>query len=174
MGILSGNPKDEPLHYGEIFAIWQASTTAKGCVSSYSALKFHTGDKDLRAILEDGIRQAQLEINELDEILIANGITPTPKLPERPEAKLEEIPIGARFADQEVAAKVSADLAAGLVAASTAMGMSIREDIGALFGKYHVTKAALGVTILRLSKEKGWLIPPPLQIKRPEAIGAGV
>ncbi|MFB9329173.1 DUF3231 family protein [Paenibacillus aurantiacus] len=174
MGVLSGNPKDEPLHYGEIFAIWQASTTAKGCVSAYSALKFHTGDKELREILEEGIRQAQLEISELDEILIGNGITPAPKLPERPQAKLEEIPVGARFADQEIAPMVSADLAAGLVAASTVMGMSVREDVGALFGKYHATKAALGVKLLRLSKEKGWLIPPPLQIKRPEAVGAGV
>ncbi|MBD3919020.1 DUF3231 family protein [Paenibacillus sp. PR3] len=174
MGVLSGNPKDEPLHYGEIFAIWQASTTAKGCVSSYNALKFHTGDKDLRAIVEDVIRQAQLEISELDEILIANGIAPAPKPSERPEANLEEIPVGARFADQEIAPMVAADLSAGLVAASTVMGMSIREDVGALFGKYHTTKAALGVQILRLSKEKGWLIPPPLQIKRPEAVGAGV
>ncbi|MBM7568755.1 DUF3231 family protein [Paenibacillus sacheonensis] len=171
MGVLSGNPKDEPLHYGEIFAIWEASTMAKGLVSSYNALKFHTGDMDLRAILEDCIQQAQLEISELDEILIANGITPTPKPPERPEAKLEEIPVGARFADLEIAAILSTNLAAGLVAASTAMGLSIREDVGALFGKYHVTKAALGVTMLRLSKEKGWLIPPPLQIKRPEAVG---
>lgn len=29
MGILSGNPKDEPLHYGEVFSIWEASMMAK-------------------------------------------------------------------------------------------------------------------------------------------------
>ena len=39
------------------------------------------------------------------------------------------------------------------------MGMSIREDIGALFAKYHLTKTALGVRILQMNKEKGWLIP---------------
>ncbi|MBD1341686.1 DUF3231 family protein, partial [Pseudomonas aeruginosa] len=44
-----------------------------------------------------------------------------------------------------------------------------REDIGALFAKYHVTKTALGVRILQVNKEKGWLVPPPLQIKRPES-----
>lgn len=52
------------------------------------------------------------------------------------------------------------------------MGQSIREDIGALFAKYHLTKTALGVKILELSKEKGWLIPPPLQVKRPETVNA--
>ena len=54
----------------------------------------------------------------------------------------------------------------GLVACSQVMGQSIREDIGALFAKYHLTKTALGLRILNMSKEKGWLIPPPLQVEK--------
>jgi hypothetical protein len=30
-----------------------------------------------------------------------------------------------------------------------------------MLGQFHVQKAALGVKVLRLNKEKGWLIPPP-------------
>lgn len=110
----------------------------------------------------------ELEVSECDEILVHNGLVPSPKLPERPEAKLEDIPIGARFTDIEIAFMISADSAAGLVACSSIMGMSIREDIGMLFGKYHVTKAAIGLKSLRFSKEKGWLVPPPLLIDRPK------
>ncbi|WP_080839281.1 DUF3231 family protein [Cohnella massiliensis] len=168
MGILSGNPKDEPLHYGEAHQIWQFSMAAKGCVSSYRALSYHAGDKELKEIIGDAINQAELEASECDRILTANGIAPSPGLPDRPEAALEDIPIGARFGDMEIAPKLAADTAAGLVACSQIMGMSIREDVGALFAKYHATKAALGLKILRLSKKKGWLVPPPLQVKRPE------
>ncbi|MBB3111104.1 hypothetical protein FHS18_003172 [Paenibacillus phyllosphaerae] len=168
MGVLSGNPKDEPLHFGEVYSIWQASMSAKGSISSTQALKFHTGDKDLRDVLDDVIQQAKLEVKELDQILLANNIAPSPSLPERPEAKLEEIPVGARFTDPEIAAMTSAALAASLVACSTSMGISIREDIGALFAKYHATKTATGVKLLQITKEKGWLVPPPLQIHRPE------
>ncbi len=46
MGILSGNPKKEPLHYGEAYDIWQFSMAAKGCVSAYRALSYHAGDKE--------------------------------------------------------------------------------------------------------------------------------
>lgn len=145
---------------------------AKGCISAYRALRYHAGDADLKKIIEDAINQAELEVSECDEILNHNGIVPAPDLPDRPETKLEDIPVGARFADQEIAPMVSADLAAGLVACSQIMGKSIREDIGALFAKYHTTKAALGLKALRLSKEKGWLIPPPLQMKRPELVEA--
>ena len=52
VGILSGNPKEEPLHYGEVFDIWSFSTKAKGCISVYSAYQYHAGDKDLKKLLE--------------------------------------------------------------------------------------------------------------------------
>jgi hypothetical protein len=29
MGILSGNPKEEPLHYGEVFSAWNYSFSAR-------------------------------------------------------------------------------------------------------------------------------------------------
>ncbi|MEX2415467.1 MAG: DUF3231 family protein [Paenibacillaceae bacterium] len=170
MGILSGNPKDEPLHYGEVFDIWAFSTKAKGSISVYRAYHYHAGDKDLKELLDDLINQAELEAKECDQLLIQNGLTPTPYLPERPEAKLEDIPIGARIMDQEIAALATADTVASIIACSHVIGKSIREDVGALFGKYHLTKTAIGLKILELSKEKGWLIPPPLHMKRPELV----
>lgn len=172
MGILSGNSKEEPLHYGEVFDIWASSTKAKGCISVYRAYHYHAGDNDLKKILDELINQADLEAKECDQILVQNGITPTPYLPERPEARLEVIPVGARIMDQEIAALAAADTAASLVACSQIMGKSIREDVGVLFGKYHLKKAALGLNILKLSKEKGWLIPPPLHVKSPELVEA--
>ncbi|MDT3424665.1 hypothetical protein J2Z22_000177 [Paenibacillus forsythiae] len=172
MGILSGNPKDEPMHYGEIYSVWQSSMVAKGAVSFYRAFLIHAGDKDLKKILGDLIDQAELEISECDELLKNNGIATAPNMPDRSQAKLEDIPVGARFTDPEIAARIAADNATGLVACSQIMGQSIREDIGALFAKYHLTKAALGVRILKMSKEKGWLVPPPLHVKRPELVKA--
>ncbi|RCW45504.1 DUF3231 family protein [Paenibacillus prosopidis] len=169
-GILGGNSKNEPLHYGEVYDLWQFSMAAKGCISATRAYCYHAGDKDLKNILGKIIDQSELEVSECDAILTHNGIVPSPPLPDRPEAKLEDIPIGARFTDQEISAMIATDTSLGLVACSQIMGKSIREDIGALFAKYHVTKAALGMQILKLSKEKGWLIPPPLQIQRPELV----
>lgn len=172
MGILSGNPKENPMHYGEIYDVWQFSMAAKGCESMYNTLKAHAGDKDLQKILEQGVEQAKLEAEECDKLLMENGIAPAPAPADKPEAKLADIPIGARFTDMEIAPMVAADLAAGLVVCSQVMGKSIREDIGALFAKYHAAKAATSLRLLRISKEKGWLIPPPLQVQRPEPVHA--
>lgn len=76
MGILSGNPKNEPMHYGEIFSVWQCSMAAKGAVSCYQAYMNHAGDKDLKKILDDMLDQARLEIKECDALLTENGISP--------------------------------------------------------------------------------------------------
>jgi hypothetical protein len=132
LGILSGNPKNEPMHYGEIFSLWQCSTVAKGALSFYQAFLNHAGDKDLKKTLEALIDQAKLEIKECDTLLTDNGIAPTPALPERPPVKLEDIPVGARFTDPEIAAKIASDTSMGLVACSQVMGQSIREDIAYL------------------------------------------
>lgn len=172
MGVLNGNPTDEPMHFGEIFCVWQCSMMAKGSLSCYQAYLNHAGDKDLKKMLDDLIDQAKLEIKECDTLLTVNGIVPAPILPDRPPVKLEDIPAGARFTDPEIASKIAADNATGLVACSQAMGQSIREDITALFAKYHLNNSVLGLRILQMNKDKGWLIPPPLQLKRPESDNA--
>jgi hypothetical protein len=169
MGILSGNPQNEPMHYGEVSGAWSYLMAAQGMIAGYQVLINHTGDEDLKSFLEDVIKNGiRPEVQQLQELLKANGIALPPAPPERPSATIESIPAGARINDPEVAAKVSADIAAGLVACSTIMGISIREDIAAMFGQFHMKKAQLGATLLKLNKEKGWLIPPPLHVQQSE------
>ena len=64
----------------------------------------------------------------------------------------------------KLAAAVSTGLAAGLVTCSQVMGKCLREDVGMLFGQFHMKKRR-GVTLLRLSKKKGWVVPPPLHVR---------
>ena len=168
MGILSGNPTDEPMHYGEVFGTWSFLTTTKGLIAGYQTHLNHTGDEDLRKLLEEAIQGGQQEMKQIEVLLKANGIGLPPTPPERPKACLEDIPVGARFQDPEIAAMLSANIAAGLVSCSAIIGQSIREDIAVMFGQFHLQKATLGLKVLRLNKEKGWLVPPPLHHSKAE------
>nr|WP_273386375.1 DUF3231 family protein [Cohnella zeiphila] len=169
---MSGNPKDEPMHYGEVFHAWSFSMAAKGMISCYQTFHNHAGDPDLKKQIEDMIKQAKEEEQDFDKLLLANDIAPSPSPPDKPKANLADIPVGARFSDMEIAAALAMDNSVGLTACSAAMGASIREDVGALFAKCHAAKTAQGLKILRMNKEKGWLVPPPLQMKRPEPANA--
>lgn len=168
MGILSGNPQDEPMHYGEIFGTWTNLLANNGLIAGYQVYINHTGDQDLKRLIEEAIQGLKNENQQLEELLKVNGIGLPPAPPDRPIAKLEDIPVGARYNDPEISAAVSKDVAAGLVACSQAMAQSIREDIAMMYGQFHLAKAQFGAKMLRLNKEKGWLIPPPLQVKTNE------
>lgn len=162
MGILSGNPTNEPLHYGEVYGTWTFLMTAQGLVVGNQTQLNHTGDEDLQKLLEEAIQQGKQEIKQIETLLKDNGVGLPPMPPERPNACLEDIPTGARFQDPEIAASLSGSIAAGLVSCSVLIGQSIREDIAMMFGQFHTQKATLGAKALRLNKEKGWLVPPPL------------
>ena len=163
MGILSGNPQDEPLHYGEVFGLWTALSVAKGALDGYQVFINHIGDKELKAFLKQVIESSiKPSIKDIEEVLLHNDITVPPTPAERPEADLEQIPVGARLQDAQIAYMVSADIAAGVVASSQGMSQSIREDVGLLFGQMGAKKAKDGATLLQIMKDKGWLVPPPL------------
>lgn len=166
MGIMSGNPKEEPMHYGEVFGAWTFLSSTKGCLVAYQTFLNHAGDDDLKDLLKEAMNSAKDEIQQVEELLKVNGVGLPPTPPERSNANREDIPTGARVTDPEIGATLSMDIAKSLVACSTMMGQSIREDIGAMFGRFHVSKAQLGLKVLRLNKEKGWLVPPPLHVSK--------
>ena len=166
MGILSGNPKEEPLHYGEVFDIWASHLAGNGMVAGYQTMLNHAGDEDLKKLLSEAIEIIQQQLKQIGELLKENGIALPPAAPEVPKACLEDIPVGARIQDPAIAAILSVDIAAGLVACSQVIGKSIREDVAMMYGQFHIQKAALGAKVLRLNKEKGWIIPPPLHLNK--------
>jgi hypothetical protein len=166
MGVLSSNPKDVTMNYGEVFGMWTHLFTNNGLIAGYQSFINHTGDQDLKKLIKEAIQGLKNENQQMQEILKANEIGLPPAPPDRPNANFENIPVGARFTDPEISASVSKDVATGLVACSQVMGQCIREDIAIMYGQFHLAKAQFGLRMLKLNKEKGWLIPPPLHYSK--------
>ncbi|MGN7471363.1 DUF3231 family protein [Brevibacillus sp. SAFN-007a] len=168
MGLFGGNPQHEPMHYGEVFGAWVYVATSKALLAGYQTAMNHAGDADLKDFLEDLMQTMKKEIHRLEDLLKLAGVALPPSPPDRPVADPNSIPVGARLNDSEIALGISRDIAGGLLTCSQIMSQSIREDIGMMFGEFHVTKAQSGYRLLRLLKEKGWLISPPLHTQAPE------
>lgn len=167
MGILSGNPKENPMHYGEVVGIWGTYAAAKSELVAYQVSYNHAGDKELKRFIEDMTRNViEPEIQETETLLKENGIEIPPTPPERSGANSEDIPVGARVKDPEIAAGLSKDISQSLMAASGVIGQSVREDIAMLFGQFHYKRAQMGAKLLQMNKEKGWLVHPPLHVNR--------
>jgi len=166
MGILDGNPKKEPMHYGEVIGCWAFVGAQRGLISGYEAFLNHAADKEFVKLIEEAIDMFKSQNKQVEKILKDNGITPPPTLPERPKCSADDIPAGARLMDPEISGAVSINVGQGLVSCSQVMGQCLREDIAMMFGKFHVEKALFGLKLLRLNKEKGWMIPPPLHMNK--------
>jgi hypothetical protein len=166
MGILSGNPQEEPLHSGEVFNLWSHLYGTKAYLVTLQILTNHTGDHDLKVFLEDITENClKQEEQQVEAILKQNGIRLPPAPPDRPDVQIEDIPAGARFNDPEIAVLVQKELMVGKISCSYIMGISIREDIATMYGEFHTQKAEYEEKLLKLCKEKGWIVSPPISIK---------
>lgn len=164
MGIMSGNSKDDPMHYGEVIGCWAYVGANKGLISAYQTFINHAGDEDLKKLLHEAVDMMKNHDKQLEEVLKANGIMPPPTLPDRPTCSADDIPPGARFMDPEISGAISINIGQALVSCSQVMGQCLREDIATMFAKFHTDKVMLGAKLLKLNKEKGWIIPPPLHL----------
>lgn len=78
MGILSGNPQDEPMHYGEVFSLWSYVMAGNKMVGNYQMLLHHVGDDDLKKLLRESIEKCQDEVKQISAILKENGVALPP------------------------------------------------------------------------------------------------
>lgn len=163
MALLGGKTKEEPMHYGEVFALWQHSIKGKATVNGFKGFRPHTEDKDLKKLLDEFIEQMENETAEVDKLLLENGVTPAPNaLPERPQVEHYDIPPGVRCTDTLITAIMGLSFTRGLNECCQAMCIAVREDVGVMFLKYLTQKALLGNKLMKLTKKKGWVVSPPV------------
>ena len=165
MGILSGNPKDEPMHCGEVYGLSAQLAAAKAAKDGYQVYCNHAGDKDLKQYIKGVIKNTiEPSIEEVEAVLIANDIVVPPTPAERPEVDVEQIPAGARLQDAQIAYAIAKDIATGITAMSTLITQCIREDIAMMLTQQNAKALKDGAALLQIMKEKGWLVPPPLHM----------
>lgn len=166
MCAFNSKQQEEPLHSGEVYHLWTYLYNTKGFLVTLQVLMNHTGDDDLKAYLEDfNENSVTEEEKQVETFLKETGIRLPPAPPDRPNVELQDIPAGARFNDPEIAVLIQKELMTSKLMCSYIMSMCAREDIGSMFEEFHTQKAEYEGRLLKLSKEKGWLVPPPINVK---------
>ncbi|WP_010650521.1 DUF3231 family protein [Oceanobacillus massiliensis] len=166
MGALNNKPADEPLHSGEVYNLWSYLYSTKGTLVVMQVLINHTGDHDLKVLLEDVLENSfTQEEQQVEALLKDSGIRLPPAPPDRPNVEVQDIPAGARFNDSEIAVLVQKELMAGRMLCSYITGIAIKEDVRSMFSEFNTQKEEYELKLLKVTKEKGWLVSPPINIK---------
>lgn len=157
---------NDPLHAGEIFHLWSYLYSTKAYLVTMQVFINHTEDQQLKDVLEDVLESCfAQEEQQVEGLLKETGIRLPPAPPDRPHVNIEDIPAGARFNDAEIPGLIQHQLVSSRVLCSYITGISHREDIRTLFQDFQTEKAGFEQKLMQLSKEKGWLVSPPIQTK---------
>lgn len=156
----------EAFHSGEVYNLWSYLYDTKAYTVTLQILINHTEDEALGDFLDDLLENGvEEEEQQVEAILKEAGIRLPPAPPNRPNVEVQDIPAGARFHDPEIAHFVHKELMAGKLMCTYMMGISVQEDIRTLFSEFHTQKAESDLKLATISKEKGWIVPPPINIK---------
>lgn len=156
----------EPFHSGEVFHLWSYLYNTKSFIVTLQILINHTEDQALSDFLDDLLENGfKEEEQQVEAILKEAGIRLPPAPPNRPNVEIQDIPAGARFHDPEIVNVVYNELMTSKLMCTYLMGMSNQEDIRTLFDEFHTLKAESDLQLTTISKEKGWIVSPPINIK---------
>lgn len=152
---------NSPLHVGEVMNLWTFLTATENFTNSELVALNKVEDKDLRDKMVDLIDNYHKPIiNEIKELLLTEGVElPQPPV-EKPQLQLEGSS-GVKMTDEEVANLVVFNLVWAIEFCSRGITEAIRQDVGTLFTKAVVQKAAFSLTLKQLLMDKGWLKYPP-------------
>jgi hypothetical protein len=153
---------NSPLHVGEVMNLWTFLTATENFTNSEQIVLNKVEDKELAQKINDLIENFHKPImKDIKQILLTEGVELPQEPVEKPQLKLD-VPPGGSMTDEEVANFVVFNLVWAIKFCARGLTESVRADVGTLFVKAIVEKAAFSLTLKELMASKGWLKVPPL------------
>ncbi|HJV31815.1 MAG TPA: DUF3231 family protein [Bacillales bacterium] len=157
---------DSSLHVGEVMNLWTFLTATENFLNSEEVTLNKVKDKDLvKKMNELNENLHKPIIKDIKELLLKEGVLLPQEPVEKPQIKLE-VPPGGKLTDEEVANFVVFNLVWAIKFCARGLTEAVRADVGSLFTKAIVQKAAFSLIMKELMTSKGWLkVPPPYVIE---------
>jgi hypothetical protein len=154
---------DQPLHYGEVMAVWTLMAAAQEGRTLCLTTLNHTEDTDLTPLIKQTIHDVQEPmIKQLSEVLKDAGIPLPPIIEDPPRSASEDVPAGAKLREEQIAQILMGKIEAFLFMIQGGVSQSLRTDIGTMFLKFQAMVLAEAAQCRIVMQDRGWLKVPPL------------
>jgi hypothetical protein len=154
---------DQPLHYGEVMAVWTLMAAAQEGRTLCLTILNHTVDTDLTPLIKRTISDVQEPmIKQLSEVLKDAGIPLPPIIEDPPRSSAEDVPAGAKLREEQIAQILMGKIEAFLFMIQSGLSQALRTDIGTMFVKFQAMVLAEGAQARTVMQDRGWLKVPPL------------
>ncbi|HYG58976.1 MAG TPA: DUF3231 family protein [Symbiobacteriaceae bacterium] len=151
------------LHAGEAFSLWTYDVALQEVHALGQLMLNHTADRELTDFIENLITDlGQAQEAELHKLMRNEGIEFPALTAQKPLANSTDLPAGARFTETEIANLLVVKVQGLLILAHGALLQSIRNDMGAMWYRYHSGLLVHSFKLKQLMERRGWLRHPPL------------
>ncbi|WP_245954364.1 DUF3231 family protein [Paenibacillus flagellatus] len=157
---IDDEPKD-PLHVGEVMGCWIYLGGLEEAASMVQAGLNTTTDGDLVHALKQDQQLGEDQRKRLTDFMIREGISLPPASETKPKSNPNDIPLGVKLTDDEIANGLSIKIASLIMNAAAGATQSIRNDVGLMFAQFQAEKMAFGASLKALMRKRGWIKIPP-------------
>ncbi|MDQ6595065.1 DUF3231 family protein [Bacillus salipaludis] len=112
-------------------------------------------------MLTDVIRICESQVKKLSNFMKKEGISLPDVSSSKPNSYPNDIPLGVKLTDNELANGIAFKLVTCLQACSKGQADSIRNDVGLIWLQNYLEWATYGTTLKTLMRKRGWLKVPP-------------
>lgn len=150
-----------PLNILEASYSWLYYGLVKEAIAFEEAALNTTMDDEMKGILTDAIKLCQEQAQTMEQFLRKEGV-PLPSVSEpKPYTDPQDIPLGVKLTDNEIANGLALKIIAMSKSASTAAAESVRIDVGIMWVQYLNEALAFGSTLKTKMRKRGWAKTPP-------------
>ncbi|MFC0559364.1 DUF3231 family protein [Halalkalibacter alkalisediminis] len=153
--------QETPLHVGEVMVCWTYYTALKEMLRFEEAGLNTTKDSEVVEMLKDAYKMCQGQSERLEKLLIKEGVPLPDTSPALPKSSPDDIPLGVKMSDDELANGIGVKIAGSLVECATGQAQSIRNDVGMMWAEFQAELLVFSATLRALKKRRGWLKIPP-------------
>jgi hypothetical protein len=155
------NEPKSPLHIIEAGDCWTYLTLMEEFIRYEEAGLNTTTDDEVKEMLNDVIQLCESQVQSLKKFMKKEGIPLPDSTAAKPNSDPNDIPLGVKLTDSEIANGVAFKLVTCLQASSKGQADSIRDDVGIMWLQLYLEWAMFGTTLKTLMRKRGWLKVPP-------------
>lgn len=157
---IDDEPKS-PLHVGEVMSCWSfLASAAEDQVHSEAGIN-STTDPELSRALHEAVQMFKSQRERLIAFLQLEGVSLPPLSESKPISDPNEIPLGVRLTDDEIANSLIIKLVMAISSCADAVTQSVRNDVGLIWVEFLQEYLTFGATLKALMKKRGWFKFPP-------------
>lgn len=150
-----------PLHVGEVMNFWShLSELADEQVHTEAGIN-STTDPELSNAFQEALKLFKSQKERLITFMQLEGIPLPPMSESKPISEPNEVPLGVKLTDDELANSLNIKIVLGISFCATAITQTLRNDVELIWIELLQEYLTFGATLKPLVKKRGWLKVPP-------------